>query len=198
MDGWGINYKRVERIWRQEGLKIPMKHKPRKRLWLNDSSCIRLRPAWKNHVWSYDFVQCRTVEGKVFRILVVIDEFSRECLALHVARSIRAEDVMHALADHVSRTVCLVISVRTTDRNLLPNHCESGSKILVCRHNTFSPAVLGKTAIAKVLTANFVIIFLMVKFLQPCRKQKYSLKHGVIITIRADPTVHWAADPQRP
>lgn len=99
MDGWGINYKRVERIWRQEGLKIPMKHKPRKRLWLNDSSCIRLRPAWKNHVWSYDFVQCRTVEGKVFRILVVIDEFSRECLALHVARSIRAEDVMHALAD---------------------------------------------------------------------------------------------------
>lgn len=198
MDGWGINYKRVERIWRQEGLKIPMKHKPRKRLWLNDSSCIRLRPAWKNHVWSYDFVQCRTVEGKVFRILVVIDEFSRECLALHVARSIRAEDVMHALAD-----LCITHGVPGNIRSdngpeFIAKSLRKWFKILVCRHNTFSPAVLGKTAIAKVLTANFVIIFLMVKFLQPCRKQKYSLKHGVIITIRADPTVHWAADPQRP
>ena len=99
MDGWGINHKRVERIWRQEGLKVPGKHKPRKRLWLNDGSCIRLRPAWKNHVWSYDFVQCRTEDGKAFRILVILDEYSRECLALHVARSIRAEQVMHVLAD---------------------------------------------------------------------------------------------------
>lgn len=99
MDGWGINHKRVERIWHQEGLKVPGKHKPCKRLWLNDGSCIRLRPAWKNHVWSYDFVQCRTEDGKAFRILVILDEYSRECLALHVARNIRAEQVMHVLAD---------------------------------------------------------------------------------------------------
>lgn len=98
-DGWGINYKRVERIWQQEGLKVPQKHRPRKRLWLNDGSCIRLRPEWVNHVWAYDFVQCRTENSKPFRILVVIDEYSRECLALHVSRSIRSEQVMHVLAD---------------------------------------------------------------------------------------------------
>jgi len=98
-DGWGINHKRVERIWKQEGLKVPQKHRPRNRLWLNDGSCIRLRPEWANHVWAYDFVQCRTINGKSFRILVVIDEFSRECLALYVARSIRSEQVMHVLAD---------------------------------------------------------------------------------------------------
>lgn len=99
MDGWGINYKRVERIWKQEGLKVPAKQRPRKRLWHNDGSCIRLRSEWKNHVWAYDFVQCRTADGKAFRVLVVVDEYSRECLALHVARSIRAEQVMHVLAD---------------------------------------------------------------------------------------------------
>ena len=99
MDGWGINDKRVERIWRQEGLKVPKKQPKRKRLWLNDGSCIRLRPSWENHVWAYDFVQARTHNGKVFRILVVIDEFSRKCLALFVARTIRAEQVMHVLAD---------------------------------------------------------------------------------------------------
>ena len=98
-DGWGISYKRVERIWKQEGLKVPQKQKPRKRLWLTDGSCIRLRPAWANHVWAYDFVQGRTENGQPFRILVVIDEYSRECLALHVARSIRSEDVMHVLAN---------------------------------------------------------------------------------------------------
>ena len=99
MDGWGINYKRVERIWKQEGLKVPAKQRPRKRLWSNDGSCIRLRPSWKSHVCAYDFVQCRTANGKAFRVLVVIDEYSRECLALYVARTIRAEQVMHVLAD---------------------------------------------------------------------------------------------------
>ena len=95
----GHNHKRVERIWKQEGLKVPQKHRPRKRLWLNDGSCTRLRPEWVNHVWAYGFVQCRTINGKAFRVLVVIDEYSRECLALYVARSIRSEQVMHVLAD---------------------------------------------------------------------------------------------------
>jgi len=99
MDGWGINDKRVERIWRQEGLKVPAKQPKRKRLWLHDGSCIRLRPSWENHVRAYDFVQARTCNGKAFRILVVIDEYSRKCLALFVARTIKAERVMHVLAD---------------------------------------------------------------------------------------------------
>ena len=98
-DGWGINDKRVERIWRQEGLKVPKKQPKKKRLWLNDGSCVRLRPSWENHVWAYDFVQARTHNGKAFRVLVVIDEFTRKCLALVVARSIKAEQVMHVLAD---------------------------------------------------------------------------------------------------
>ena len=99
MDGWGISYNRVERIWKHEGLKVSAKQRLRKRLWLNEGSCIRLRPEWKNHVWAYDFVHCRTVDGNAFRVLVVIDEHSRECLSLHVARKIRTEQVMHVLAD---------------------------------------------------------------------------------------------------
>ena len=98
-EGWHVNHKRVERIWRCEGLKVPNKQPKRGRLWLNDGSCIRLRPCWRDHVWSYDFVQGRTHEGKVFRMLTVIDEFTRECLAIEVARRIRSDDVLHLLAD---------------------------------------------------------------------------------------------------
>lgn len=79
-EGWDVNHKRVERIWRREGLKVPKKQPKRGRLWLNDGSCIRLRPESKDHVWSYDFVQRRTHDGRSFRMLVVIDEFTRECL----------------------------------------------------------------------------------------------------------------------
>ncbi len=85
-DGWHVNEKRVYRIWRREGLKVPMKQPKRSRLWLNDGSCVRLRPTHKGHVWSYDFVQDRTHDGKVFRMLCVIDEFTRECIEISVAR----------------------------------------------------------------------------------------------------------------
>ena len=94
-----MNHKRVERIWRREGLKVPMKQPKRGRLWLNDGSCIRLRPSWPNHVWAYDFVQGRTHDGRPFRMLTVIDEFTRECLAIPVARRLRFDDVLACLAD---------------------------------------------------------------------------------------------------
>lgn len=97
--GWHVNRKRVERIWRCEGLKVPQKQPKRGRLWLNDGSCIRLRPEYPGHVWSYDFVEGRTHDGRKFRILSIIDEASRECLALPVARRLRSEDVLAALAD---------------------------------------------------------------------------------------------------
>jgi transposase InsO family protein len=97
--GWHVNHKRVERIWRREGLKVPAKQPKRGRLWLNDGSCIRLRPSWKNHVWAYDFVHARTHDGRAFRILTLIDEYSRECLALLVQRHIRSDDVLHLLAE---------------------------------------------------------------------------------------------------
>ena len=90
---------RDERIWRLEGLKVPQKQPKRSRLWLNDGSCIRLRPEYPGHVWSYDFVEGRTHDGRKFRILSVIDEASRECVALPVARRLRSEDVLAALAE---------------------------------------------------------------------------------------------------
>lgn len=98
-DGWRVNHKRVERIWRQEGLKVPQKQPKRGRLWLNDGSCVRLRPTHRNHVWSYDFVAERTHDGRPLRILTVIDEYSRECLALVVERKLRSDDVLCCLTE---------------------------------------------------------------------------------------------------
>jgi transposase InsO family protein len=97
MMSWQVNHKRVERIWRREGLKVPKKQPKRGRLWLNDGSCIRLRPQHKDHVWSYDFVMARTSDGRAFRILTLIDEFTRECLALLVNRRITSQDVIDQL-----------------------------------------------------------------------------------------------------
>jgi putative transposase len=97
--GWKVNRKRVERIWRQEGLKVPQKQPKKGRLWLNDGSCIRLRPEYPNHVWSYDFVEDRTHDGRKFRMLNIIDEFTRECLAIRVSRKLKAVDVIDVLSD---------------------------------------------------------------------------------------------------
>ena len=97
--GWVVNAKRVERIWRREGLKVPAKQPKRGRLWLNDGSCIRLRPEHRDHVWSYDFVEDRTHDGRKFRTLNVVDEFTRECLAIRVARKLKAVDVIDVLSD---------------------------------------------------------------------------------------------------
>ena len=92
--GWVVNDKRVERIWRREGLKVPAKQPKRGRLWLADGSCIRLRPEHRNHVWSYDFVEDRTHDGRKYRMLNVIDEFMHEGLAIRVARRLKAIDVL--------------------------------------------------------------------------------------------------------
>ena len=85
-EGWAVNHKRVERLWRREGLKVPAKQPKRGRLWLADGSCVRLRPAYTDHVWSYDFVADRTDDGRAFRTADLIDEYTRECLAIDVAR----------------------------------------------------------------------------------------------------------------
>ena len=94
---WVVNHKRVERIWRQEGLKVPQKQPKRGRLWLNDGSCIRLRPEHPNHVWSYDFMQGQTHNGVAFRILNIMDEYTRECLLTRVERRLSHKDVLHSL-----------------------------------------------------------------------------------------------------
>ncbi len=98
-DGWRVNHKRVARIWRREGLKVPIRQPKRGRLWLNDGSCIRLRPEHQNHIWAYDFVQDRTRDGRKFRMLTVIDEFTRECLAIKVARRLNSQNVLEVLGE---------------------------------------------------------------------------------------------------
>ena len=98
-EGWRVNRKRVERIWRREGLKVPRRQPKRGRLWLNDGSCVRLRAEFPNHVWSYDIVFDRTHDGRPLRMLTVVDEYTRECLAIKVERRIRSEDVLECLAD---------------------------------------------------------------------------------------------------
>ena len=97
-DGWGVNHKRVERIWRQEGLKVPARQPKRGRMWFNDGSCIRLRPEHRNHVWAYDFVFDRTREGRPLKFLNVVDEYTRECLAIKVDRRQTSRDVLRTLA----------------------------------------------------------------------------------------------------
>jgi len=98
-EGWKVNHKRIERLWRQEGLKVPGKHPKRRRLWLAAGSCVRLRPQHRNHVWSCDFVFSRTHDGRPVRMLTLIDEFTRECLAIDVARRLTSEDVLERLSD---------------------------------------------------------------------------------------------------
>ena len=96
-EGWKVNHKRIERIWRREGLKVPKKQSQPGRLWLTDGSCIRVRPEYKDHVWSYDFMMARTNEGRAFRILTIIDEYTRECLAILTQRRITSQDVIEQL-----------------------------------------------------------------------------------------------------
>ena len=98
-EGWRVNHKRIERLWRREGLKVPQKQPKRRRLWLNDGSCVRLRPGFRNHVWSYDFMQDRTHDGRVFRLLTIIDEYTRECLAIEVGRKLNHEAVLGRLTE---------------------------------------------------------------------------------------------------
>jgi putative transposase len=97
--GWQIGNDRVQRIWRREGLKVPKKQRPRGRLWLNDGSCVRLRPERPKHVWSYDFVSAQTHDGRAVRLLTLIDEYTRECLAIRVARRINSFGVLETFAD---------------------------------------------------------------------------------------------------
>ena len=98
-EGWRVNHKRVERLWRREGLKVPQRQPKRRRLWFNDGSCVRRRPEHRDHVWSYDFVQTRTHNGRPVRLLTLIDEYTRECLAIGVARGLKSKDVLERLAE---------------------------------------------------------------------------------------------------
>jgi transposase InsO family protein len=98
-EGWDVSRSRVERIWKLEGLRVPPKQPKRGRLWLADGSCVRLRPERRNHVWSWDFVMDRTDDGRPIKILTLIDEYTKEALAIVPARRIRSNDVIDIFAD---------------------------------------------------------------------------------------------------
>jgi transposase InsO family protein len=96
--GWRVNHKRVHRLWKQESMQVPRKqHRKRRLTGCSENSCVRHRAERINHVWSYDFVADRTEDGRQLKMLVVIDEFTRECLAIEVARSFTAADVVGVL-----------------------------------------------------------------------------------------------------
>jgi putative transposase len=116
----------VERIWRREGLKVPKKQPKRGRLWLNDGSCIRLRPEHKDHVWSYDFVKDHTENGKAFRVLNIIDEYTRECLAALPERKIKSNDVLDQLFNLFVFRGYRSISARTMGLSLPPGPSGNG------------------------------------------------------------------------
>jgi putative transposase len=146
--GWLVNDKRVERIWRREGLKVPAKQPKRGRLWLGDGSCIRLRPEHRDHVWSYDFVEERTHDGRKVRMLNVIDEFTHEGLAIRVDRKLKAIDVIDVLSD----LFILATSAPTTALSSWPRQCRSGSRPWAPRRRTSSAGHLGRTGMWSRLT----------------------------------------------
>ena len=145
-EGWHVNAKRVQRIWWREGLKVPQKQPKRGRLWLNDGSCIRLRPCWPNHVWSYDFVMDRTHDGRKFRMLTVIDEFTRRCMAVVVERRLNSDNVLHCLTElFVQHGPPERISVPTTAQSLPLMPSATGSAGSASRPSISSPGHLGRT-----------------------------------------------------
>jgi putative transposase len=168
--GWVVNFKRVERIWRREGLKVPHKQPKRKRLWLNDGSCIRLRPEHPNHVWSYDFVEDRTHDGRKYRMLNIIDEFTRECLAIRVNRKLNSTDVIDILSDlFIMRGV--PGHVRSDNGpSSSPKRSRTGSARAAPRPPILNLAAVGKTAIAKASTRSFATNFSTARFSKRWRK----------------------------
>ena len=142
------------RIWRREGLQVPKKQPPRRRLWLTDGSCVRLRAEHPNHVWAYDFMATRTEDGRPVKLLTIVDEYTRECLAIDVERRLRSDDVRYCLADlFVPRGVPRTCA-RTMALSLPPRRYGPGSAGSVCTHSSSPQAVPGRTVISIALTGN--------------------------------------------
>jgi hypothetical protein len=150
--GWAVNVKGVERIWRMEGLKVPGNSPKKGRLWLNDGSCVRLRPERPNHVWSYDFVEDRTHNGRKFRMLNVIDEFTRECLAIRGRPEADVDGRHRPCRTFSSCAACRAMYVRTTVRVHREGPCENGLPRLAPRPRSSSQAAPGRMATAKIST----------------------------------------------
>ncbi len=177
-EGWTVNAKRVERIWRREGLKVPQKQPKRCRLWLNDGSCIRLRPEHPNHVWSYDFVEGRTHNGRKFRMLNIIDEFTRESWrSASIASSTRPTSSTPCRICS-SCAACPATFVLITGRSSSPRQCESGLQLSAPRPRSSSRAALGRTATARASTRSFATNSSTARSSTASPRQRSSSKHG--------------------
>ena len=172
---------RVQRIWRREGLKVPTKQPKRARLWLNDGSCIRLRPEHPNHVWSFDFVEAQTHDGRRLRLMTLIDEFTRKCLAIRVARRINAIGVIETLADAMLFERCLSTSVQTMALRWSPRSCGwlsgLGTKTLY-----IEPGHRGRTATANPSTASSGMNASMARSSTASGKPRWSSSNGASTT----------------
>ncbi len=157
--GWLVNDKRVERIWRLEGLKVPAQQPKKGRLRDGDGSCLRLRPELRDHVWSYDFVEARTHDGRKFWMLNVVDEFTRECLAIRVDRKLKAAEVIDMLSDlFILRGV--PGHIRSDNRlSSSPSQCRPGLRSLAQRPPTSPPARRGRTSMSRALTHRYATSF---------------------------------------
>jgi integrase-like protein/helix-turn-helix protein len=192
--GWLVNDKRVERIWRREGLKVPARQPKRARLWLSDGSCIRLRAERPNHVWSYDFLEERTHDGRKLRLLNIIDEFTHECLAIRVSRRLKSIDVIDVLSDlFILRGIPEHIRSDNGPEFLAKAVQEDRRRRGEDRLPSL-PAVRGRTALSKASTRACVTNCSMARSSTPCAKRRSLSRVGGVTTIRFARTPRSAID----
>jgi hypothetical protein len=195
--GWVVNDKRVERIWRREGLKVPAKQPKRSRLWLADGLCLRLRAERPNHVWSYDFVEDRTHEGRKYRMLNIIDEFTHECLAIRIDRKLKSVDVIDVLSDLF---ILRGVPERLRSDNgpeFVGRPCKTGSRLSERRRLISRPAAPGRTASSRASTLGSGTSCWMGRFSISSRRPGSWSKAGGAITTPNARTRHWATSLQR-
>ena len=150
-----MNHTHVERIWRQEGLKVPQKQPKRARLWLADGACIRRRAEYPNPVWSYDFVMDRTQDGRPLKRLTIVDEYTRECLAIAVRRRLRSQDVQEVLAELFLLRGCPTHIRPDTRQRVWPGCFDSGTTGSPSRRCVSSQGVRGRTDLSNPSTENW-------------------------------------------
>ena len=194
--GWQVGKDRVERIWRREGLKVPKREKPRGRLWLNDGSCVRLRPTHRSHVWSYDFMSTRTHDGRSARILNLIDEYTRECLLIRAERRWSSAKVIGALADVMVMRGIRNTFVRTMGLSSSPKTCANGWPTLGQRHCTSNPALPGRTDTVRASTRSCGMSCSTEKSFTRSRNCVCWPSAGAFTTTPSDRTLRWGTDLQ--
>ncbi len=150
-----MNHKRVERIWRREGLKVPQKQPPRRRLWLTDGARVRLRPKHPNHVWACDFVALRTEDGRPVKLLTIMDEYTREWLAIDVLAGCGPMMCCSVLPTSLCSAGCLNIFDRTMALNVPPRPCATGSTGSACACCSLSRGARGRMAMWRVSTGSY-------------------------------------------